>query len=190
MEAINLFELKILDFIQEYFTFAFLDTPMRFFSAICDAGLIWIILGVVLICVKKTRKTGIMLGLSLIIGLILVNGIMKTAIGRIRPYEMNTAFELLIKPLSDKSFPSGHALASFESAAVLMKRDKRLGYPALALAFVISYSRIYLYVHYPSDIIAAAVLGVLIGLFSVYIINKLEIRIEKRRDKAHSPSKQ
>ena len=88
--------------------------------------------------------------------------------------------ELLVKTLSDFSFPSGHTLASFEAATVLMIRDKRFGIPALILAILIALSRLYLYVHYPTDVLAGALLGVFIGIFACFLVDKIYKRFERK----------
>ena len=98
-------------------------------------------LSVILLFFSKKRKTGLMMGLALIIGLVTVNLTIKPLVGRIRPYELKEGIELLIDKLHDGSFPSGHTIASFEAAGVLMIRErKRFGYPALALAIIIAFS--------------------------------------------------
>ena len=130
---------------------AFLDAVMPFISKLGDGGAIWIALTLVLMLFRKTRRTGYMLALSLVLGLL---------IGRVRPYDANPDFVLLIERLSDYSFPSGHTLASFEAAAVLLMQYRAKAVPALVLALLIAFSRLYLYVHYPSDVLAGALLGV------------------------------
>ena len=122
-----------------------------------------------------------MIGAALILGLIFGNGILKNLFQRVRPYDLEEALvqtPLIEKP-SDWSFPSGHTLASFEAATVLMIRDKRFGIPALVLAFLIAFSRLYLYVHFPSDVLAGVLLGVLFGCLGVWIVNAIWKRVEK-----------
>jgi len=90
-----------------------------------------------------------------------------------------------VPPLSDFSFPSGHTIASFEAASVLMIRNKKLGIPALVLAIIIAFSRLYLFVHYPSDVLTGLILGTLFGVIAVLIVNKLwaltEAKIKERK---------
>ncbi len=174
-EALNNFELGILDGIQELLKCGFLDTALSVITRFADKGLGWIAVALVLVLFKKTRKTGLMVGLALVIGLLTVNCGIKPLVGRIRPYDLKEGMRelLLIAPLHDGSFPSGHTLASFEAAAVLLIRDKRMGIPAVILAAIIAFSRLYLYVHFPSDVMVGAVLGVLYGIIAVAVINKL-----------------
>ena len=136
----NDFEIGILNFIHDTFACPFLDRVMPIITLFGDKGIFWIAAALLLIIIKKTRKTGIMMGTALLLGLIIGNLILKNAVARTRPYDVNTAMqaELLVKTLSDFSFPSGHTLASFEAATVLMIRDKRFGIPALILAILIA----------------------------------------------------
>lgn len=177
----NEFEIIILDFIRENLTCPFLDAVMLVITSLANGGIIWIIAAVLLLLFKKTRKTGVSVALALITGLIIGNLILKNLVGRIRPYEFNEGVEILVARLSDYSFPSGHTLASFEAATVLMIRDKRLGVPALVLAVTIAFSRLYLYVHYPTDVLAGIILGVFIGIFACKAVDKLESRLSARK---------
>ena len=179
----NEFEIKILDFIRERFACPFLDAVMPLITSLANGGIIWIITAVLLLIFKKSRKTGFSVALALITGLIIGNLILKNLVGRIRPYEFNEGVEILVARLSDYSFPSGHTLASFEAATVLLIRDKRLGIPALVLAVAIAFSRLYLYVHYPTDVLAGIILGVLIGIFACKTVDKLENRLSVRKSR-------
>lgn len=177
----NEFEIKILDFIRERFACPFLDAVMPLITSLANGGIIWIIAAVLLLIFKKSRKTGLSVALALITGLIIGNLILKNLVGRIRPYEFNEGVEILVARLSDYSFPSGHTLASFEAATVLLIRDKRLGIPALVLAVAIAFSRLYLYVHYPTDVLGGIVLGVLIGIFACKTVERHENRLSARK---------
>lgn len=176
-------ELKILDFIHEHFTCKFLDIFMPFITKFGDGGVFWIIVALLFIIFNKTRKTGFSMGAALLIGLIIGNLILKNAFARIRPYDLNTVIqsELLVPVLSDFSFPSGHTLASFEAATVLLIRDKRFGIPAMVLAVLVALSRLYLYVHYPTDVLAGAVLGIGIAFLACFIIDKLYKKFTKAK---------
>lgn len=177
----NEFELKILDFIREHLTCRFLDAVMPVVTRLADGGAIWIVVAILLLLFRRTRKTGASVAVALLIGLIVGNLILKNAFGRIRPYDLNTGIEILVARLSDYSFPSGHTLASFEAATVLMLRDKRIGIPALILAVLIAFSRLYLYVHYPSDVLAGILLGVLIGALACRLTDKVYLFFESRK---------
>ncbi len=174
MNFLNSYEIPILDFISEHTKCNFLDTVLPYITSLADAGIFWIILAAVLLIFKKTRKAGFMMGLALIMGLVVGNMTMKPLIARIRPYDVNPDAVLLIERLHDYSFPSGHTLASFEGAGVLMlTHRKTMGYAALILAIIIAFSRMYLYVHYPTDVLAGIILGLLFAILSYKIVEYL-----------------
>ncbi len=173
MINLNEFELNILDFIRENIACPILDTIVPIITKLGDGGIFWIITAVVMIIFKNTRKTGLTVGIALLLGFIIGNLILKNAIGRIRPYDLCPNIKLLVPALSDFSFPSGHTLASFEAATVLLIRDKRFGIPAIILASLIALSRLYLYVHYPTDVLAGIILGVTIAILSCKFTDRL-----------------
>lgn len=177
----NLFEIKILDFIQDVFKCSFMDSFMQFVTKLGDRGIFWIILAVVFIIFNKTRKTGISMGIALIIGLIVVNLILKNTFARVRPYDVNSAIQLLIEPLSSFSFPSGHTVSSFEAAFAIFIRNKKLGIPALLLAGLIAFSRLYLYVHYPTDVLASVILGIAFAILASFITDKIYSLFENKK---------
>ncbi len=174
MNQLNQAEIAILDAIQEHIACPFLDAVFPVITMLGEAGIFWILTAVVLLFFKKTRRAGISMGLALIMGLLIGNLCMKPLFARIRPYDVNPAVTLLIDQLSDYSFPSGHTLASFEAAGVLMiAHRKTLGYPALAIAVLVALSRLYLYVHYPTDVLTSVVLGLIFAAISWMLIGLL-----------------
>lgn len=172
-EGLQTFDFAILDWIQQNLRCEFLDMVFPFITTLGNAGAIWIVLALILLITKKYRRVGAMMGLALIFGLIVGNLTLKPLIARTRPFDIREFADLLISKPTDFSFPSGHTLASFEAATVLMINDKKLGIPALTLAILIAFSRLYLYVHYPSDIFAGVLLGVLFGVLATAIINRV-----------------
>lgn len=178
IEHILQIDTDILNFIYNSMHSTLLDTLMPIFSLIDDSGLIWIIISAILIIFPKYRKCGIAILLGLTLGLLVCNLTLKPLVARIRPYELNSAIELLIQAPSDYSFPSGHTVSSFSAATVLMLRNKKLGVPALGLASLIAFSRLYLYVHYPTDILGGIVLGILLGYISFRLIHHFSIKKE------------
>lgn len=176
----NEFEIKILDFVRDNLACPLLDTLMSIITKFGDGGIFWIAVAVIMIIFKKTRKTGISMGAALLIGLIVGNLLLKNIVARTRPYDVNTNIELLIKRLSDYSFPSGHTLASFEAAVVLLIRDKRFGIPAIILASLVAFSRIYLYVHYPTDVLGGIILGTVIAFIACKLIDRIYLRFENK----------
>lgn len=160
---ITTIDFAILDFIQEYLRSDIADSVMRFITSLGDHGILYIAIALVMLCIEKTRKTGTELAVTLIVGFILCNLVLKNAVARLRPYTV-TDFQIIISPLSDFSFPSGHTFFAFAFAAVLFRHSRKWGVAAYILAALIGFSRLYLYVHYPTDVIAGAILGVAIGI--------------------------
>lgn len=184
IEWITNIDLSILEFIQKNIRCDFLDAIVPPITHLAEKGIFWIAVALILICFKKTRKTGFMVGAALLIGLALGNGVLKNVVGRIRPYDLDGSLlkeaDLLVSGLSDFSFPSGHTLASFEAATVLLIRDKRMGIPALVLAILIALTRLYLYVHYPTDVIAGVIFGVAFAVLGVFVVNKIYKALSRR----------
>lgn len=170
MQTIINFDNTVLNFIYDNLRCAFLDFIMPIITLFGESGIFFICLAVILLIFKKTRKTGAMLGLSLIIGLIVCNLTLKPLVARPRPYTLREV-EMLVDGLSDFSFPSGHTVAAFEAASVFMMRNKKIGVPFLILAFLIAFSRLYLYVHFPTDVIVGAIIGTLSGIIAVKIVD-------------------
>lgn len=159
-------ELQILDWLQTIHT-PVLDGIFVFLTKLGNAGLIWLVLGGVLLLIPKTRKSGILVLAAILIDVVLCNGILKQVFARIRPCDVNMAVSLLIPRPTDYSFPSGHTAVAFAAvSALLFSGDKVIWKPALALAVLIAFSRLYLYVHYPTDILGGILVGVLAGCFA------------------------
>lgn len=177
----NEFEIQILDFIRNTFSCKFLDVFFAAITALSNKGVFWIILAVVLLFFKKTRKTGICLCVALTLGLVLGNIFLKNVIARPRPYTVNPNVDLIIDKLSDYSFPSGHTTCSCECALVIFANNKKWGIAAIILAFLTILSRLYLYVHYPTDVLGGLVLGVFDGIIAMIIVNKIYDIIKKRK---------
>ena len=171
------FDLPILDWIQANLQSGFMDKFMPFITVFGDAGIFWMIWAAVLVIFPKTRKIGLGMAFAMVMGLIVCNITLKPLVARIRPYdlqaELGVAIKLLCEAQHDFSFPSGHTIASFEAAVVLVKYSKKMGIPAMILAVLISFSRMYLYVHYPTDVIVSVILGTLFALIGDAIAAKV-----------------
>lgn len=176
----NQFELGFLDFIAEHMRCGFLDFLMPKITLLGDAGIFWIICALLLLIPKKTRKTGLMMGASLVLGLIFCNILIKPLVARERPYDVAGIEPYLAKVQKDFSFPSGHTAASFECATAIFTQNRKWGIAALVLAALIAFSRMYLYVHYPTDILGGLILGVLFGLLGCVIVNAVEKKVVKK----------
>ena len=173
-------ELRILDWVQTLHT-PFLDKIMVFITKLGDVGIIWIMLSLVLLLMPKTRKSGVVMVAALIVDALLCNIVLKNLVARIRPYDVNTEIQLLIAKLHDYSFPSGHTAASFASVTALyLAGEKRLWKPALVLACLLAISRLYLYVHYPTDVLGGILFGVVSGYLGYGIISMKKSNYEIR----------
>lgn len=172
-------DFAILDFIREHLRCAVLDFLLPLVTHLGDGGWFWIVLTLVLLIPKKTRKFGGAMALALILDLLLCNVTVKPLVGRTRPYDLRQGIELMIAAPHDYSFPSGHTAASFASAGALlfMKAPGRI--PALILAGVIGFSRLYLFVHYPTDVVCGALLGLFCGWLGAYFAKKIKLFAEK-----------
>ena len=183
------FDLPILDWIAANLWCPFLDAVMPAVTLLGDAGIFWILIAVALLLFRKTRRVGLGRAFALLAGLLLCNLTLKPLCQRIRPYDyqydvFGKLIPLIIERQHDFSFPSGHTIASFEAAGVLMLNNKKLGIPALVLAILIAFSRMYLFVHYPTDVLVSVVLGTLFAILANYLVNKGADKLEARRAQA------
>lgn len=168
------FEFAILDFIRENLSCDFLDAVMKFFTFLGDGGWVWILTGVILLLFKKTRGIGISVCLALIFSLLVSNITLKPLIARTRPFDLTEGIKLITDRPTDFSFPSGHSSASFAAAVAIFCNNKKYGAFALVLAFLIAFSRLYLYVHFPTDVLAGSVIGSGCGYVAYLITNKIK----------------
>jgi len=167
---------SVLRFFQSFSGGGLLDGCMVFLSVICDHGEIWLLTAVVLLCFKKTRKAGLAALISISVSFLCVEGVIKPLIGRPRPYITYPDVVPLIGLLSSGAFPSGHAAQSIAFTAPLVYDFKGKAAPFVLLALLIAFSRIYLCVHYLSDVIGGVVTGAAIGALVVIILNKKRAR--------------
>ena len=168
----NEFELNILLWIREHLTNPFLDTVMPYISSLARHGEFWILLALILLCFKKTRKAGVAMAIAMACGFLVGNIGLKNIIARTRPYDI-VNIQLLVDKLSDFSFPSGHTLVSFNAAIALHHYHRKWGVVALVLASLIALSRLYLFVHYPTDVLAGLLLAIGIALASCRLVDWL-----------------
>ena len=180
------FDLPILDWIAEHLRCGFWDTLMPAVTHLGDAGILWILLAVLFLCLPKYRKAGLTMAVSLLLGLLICNVTLKPLVARIRPFDyVLTCFgreiPLLIAKPTDFSFPSGHTNASFAAATALLLQNRRLGIPAMILAALIAFSRLYLYVHYPTDVLASVLLGTATAFLATFLVNKGQALTHKKK---------
>lgn len=155
---------SILYGIQQHIRCAFLDAVMPLITMLGNAGIVWIAAAVAMMITKKYRRTGVLMGVGMILGIIIGNLFIKNLAARERPCWLDESVLMLIKIPRDFSFPSGHTLASAISTTVLIFADKRFAFAAVPLTLLIAFSRLYLFVHFPSDVFCGALLGVLLGI--------------------------
>ena len=160
---------------------AVLDKLMVWLSVAGDAGILWITLGVVLLIFPKYRKIGIQTLIAIAVTFVVGNLILKNLFERERPSWIDPNIELLIKNPTDFSFPSGHSMNGFTAAVAILYNDRKLGIPAILLAAVIAFSRLYNFVHFPTDIFAGALIGSVIAIIVCYVIHKVAARHQKKK---------
>lgn len=187
LQSIQAFDAGILLWIQEHLRVALLNGPMVLISTLGNAGLFWIILGLVLAFIPKTRKYGVLALVSLLVCFLFNNILLKNLIARPRPYTQIPELVMLMKCPADHSFPSGHACSSFAVAGSLMwsmgRKWNGIRISALVLAILIAFSRLYVGVHYPTDILVGTAIG-LLGSFLIFRFcttpyDKLAQRLQK-----------
>ncbi len=166
--------------IQEHIRCAFLDAVMPVITLLGDAGIVWIIAALAMMFTKKLRRTGVVVAIGLVLGVLIGNLMLKNLMARERPCWLDESVLMLVKVPKDFSFPSGHTLASVISATVLMLADRRFAFAAIPLAVLIAFSRLYLFVHFPSDVFCGALLGLAIGVFAWFVGGRLYDAAAKR----------
>lgn len=178
------FDYSVLNAIRDTLQCEFLDFLMPIVSFLADIGWFWIVCAIVCLIFRPTRKMGLTMGIALLLGVILGNALLKNLFDRIRPYAVE-GYEaireaLLVSELSDGSFPSGHTTASFAAALSIFFYRRDFGIAAFVLAALIAFSRLYLFVHYPTDIFAGIIVGLLCAVLSYFIVNAVWRAFEKK----------
>lgn len=181
------FDLPILDWIQANLQSGLMDTIWPIITVFGDAGIFWMAWATILLFLPKYRRTGLGMWFALAMGLLICNITLKPLVGRIRPYDFQiqelgrtwndllAGGELLVELPHDFSFPSGHTIASFEAATVLLLNSPAMGIPAMILAVLIAFSRMYLYVHYPTDVIFSVFAGILFAVLGNLIAKRIPL---------------
>ncbi|MEM1484294.1 phosphatase PAP2 family protein [Oscillospiraceae bacterium PP1C4] len=165
-------DLAIVSWVSEHMRCAFLDWLMPLITMLGDKGAIWLVFCAILIVRKKTRCWGVMCFVALILTTLLGEITIKNLVGRARPFTHFPELLLLISPPASFSFPSGHTGSSFAAATVICFMSKKLGCWALLLAALIGFSRLYLSVHYLTDIITGMLLGVVCAYLARWLCDK------------------
>ena len=191
MEQLAALDANILLFIQDNIRNPVLTAIMRPITHLGDKGIFWIILTLILLAFRKTRKAGICSMFALLFMVVLNNGIIKHLVDRIRPYEVIESLKILVAKPDDASFPSGHTASSFASCTALLlslpmvtdrRRARICTVAAYILAVLIAFSRLYVGVHYPTDVLGGIVIGILCGAAG-YFVGKAVIAFLQKRTK-------
>lgn len=175
----NALEVSILKNLNSAFSCDILDAFFKFVSFLGNKGLIWIIIALILAITPKSRKCGLTAGIALIFCLLIGNAVLKPLFGRVRPYDFDTTLKLIIPALSDPSFPSGHTMAAFATAEAIRNCYQKAGVIVYIGAVLMGLSRIYLCVHYPTDVIFGAVFGIIFGVCAHIVIERTKICNQK-----------
>lgn len=162
-------EAAVLLWIQNVLRGPVMDAFFVVYTMLGNMGLCWLALSVVMLCFRKTRKAGMAGLLALLIGFLCTNVILKPLVSRVRPWLVVEGLTALVAEHDPHSFPSGHTCAAF--AAALAWRPYvpgRWGDVALACAGLMGFSRLYVGVHFPTDVLC----GALVGVLSAWVIHK------------------
>ncbi len=164
-------EFSFLYFLQELHH-PVLDKIMVFITSLGNDGLFWIGLAVLMVFFKKYRKCAISIGISLLLMELIGNVILKELIMRDRPCWIDPAVELLVKAPSSYSFPSGHTFAGFAAAVTVFLNHRKEGIAAIVLASLIAFSRMYIFVHFPTDILGGMVFGTGVAVLVYFMVHR------------------
>lgn len=178
-------DFQILSWVAEHLRCGFLDAIVPPITYLGEAGAVWILLALTLLLIPKTRKLGLAVAAALVLDLLVCNVLLKPLVARPRPFSyLDAVPDLLIKAPTDWSFPSGHTAASFAASFALLfsKSGKRLWVPAMVLSALIAFTRIYLGVHFPSDVLGGFLVGIFCG-FCGAMVSKKALEAFKKREK-------
>lgn len=181
VDFITQWDFSLLYLIQENLRTPFLDSIAVPFSNVFNGGILWFVLCAVLLLFRKTRSTGVLILFSMAVAYLTGEVALKNIICRLRPCNIDTSVILALKMPSSYSFPSGHTASSFAAATAIFAKNKKWGTVAICLGALVGFSRLYLFVHFPTDVLAGMVLGILSGVFAVFIFRKfsLEAKIDR-----------
>ena len=185
MEVIFSIDYGILRWIAENLVTEPLTVLMRFITALGNNGIIWILIALLCLIRPSTRKCGFSLLIALLFSLFINNILLKSLVARARPFLQYPELIPLISPPGGYSFPSGHSSSSFAAAAAYFFGRKKGGIPLLVLAALIAFSRLYVCVHFPTDVLCGSVVGILLGFAASRIVDFVSTKIrsvEKKKN--------
>ena len=179
MENIYEFYFAVLEALQKIHS-PVLDAVLGFFTYIGTAGIIWAVSAVIMLRSVRTRKAGISVIISLFYELIINEMLIKHIVQRPRPFILHPWVDTIVSRPSSFSFPSGHTCSSFAAATAIFCFNRKLGAAAYLAAALIGFSRNYFYIHFPTDVICGAAIGIVLGVFAHLTAEKLYPVTEKR----------
>ncbi len=175
MNWLNSYEIEWVHALHDHLQCGFMDFIMPLVTYLSNWGILWIALALLFLLRRDTRRMGITIGCALVLGLLIGNLGIKPLIARIRPYDFDPTITLIIPPETEYSFPSGHSLAAFEGAFSIFLYRRRWGIPALIFAALTAFSRVYLQVHYPLDVLSGALLGITFAALACWMVRRLPV---------------
>ena len=180
METLLNLDVGFLLFLQDSVRNPILNSIMIFITSLGNGGMLWIAATVLLMIPKKTRKIGLMSAIALLGSLIINNNLIKNLVQRPRPFRTFPELQIIIPTPSEFSFPSGHTSSSFAAAAVFYRHlPKKLGVPSVVLAGLIGFSRLYVGVHYPTDVLAGVIMGILLSYMAEFLVDFIGKKLKK-----------
>ena len=174
------FEFAFLDWLYQ-FRNPVMNTISIFFDYAGAHGEIWIAFTLLLLLFRRTRKAGFAMAVALVLYMAAGHFFLKPLFARPRPCDVDTAITILVKRPHGHSFPSGHTASAFAAAFALWLQNRKLGVPALVLAAFIAFTRLYLYVHFPTDVLGGLVLGLALGFFASWLVDSLTNKSKKKQ---------
>lgn len=182
-DFIQSFDFFILDFIQQNMRCEILDAVFTVITHLGTGGVLWLTAAVCMLFTKKYRRCGIAVLVCIVLGLLFGNLILKNIVARQRPCWLKPIPDMVVSMPKDYSFPSGHTLSSFIAAIVILRHSRRFGIPALVAALLIALSRLYVYVHFPTDLLGAMILAVPLAIFGDILTQRVVRSVlEKNQD--------
>lgn len=161
-----------------------LDVIMKIITTLGNGGILWIAIAIILAIIPKTRKCGLTMGFAMAITFILGNLVFKNLLMRGRPCWVDTSIDMLVKIPKDFSFPSGHTMNGVTASLCLFFYYKKPGIAAIIVACAIAFSRMYVFVHWPTDIICGALLGAIDAVIAFFVVKKIYELVQKRINKS------
>jgi len=157
-----------------------LDTVFSGITHLGDAGIFWIIVTALVLIFVKDKRVGITALIALLLDVVICNILLKPMVARDRPFWLDESVQLIVKAPKDYSFPSGHSAASFAAAVSYVQYNRKWGIAAILLAACIAFSRLYLFVHFPTDVLAGIGIGCVLGVVSGVMVRGCAKRLEQK----------